>query len=243
MQKTIRRTAAAALIAAAFTALGSGPSLADSVTSGDGGILSGNQLNAPISVPVNACGNAVAVLGQASAKCKGSASVTNDSGDSYTSGNGSIGGGNQVHAPVGVPVNVCGNAVGVAGQASAKCKGHAHVGDKPHKHKPKPPCHCKPTKPPTTPPTKPPTTPPTKPPTTPPTHPPSTPPHTQPPHQPPSNQPPSKPMAPHGMANAGKELPFTGANTAGLAGAALAALGLGALSVWAARRRQRRAHD
>ncbi|MEV5828784.1 chaplin family protein [Spirillospora sp. NPDC052242] len=44
-----------------------------------------------------------------------------------TSGNFSILGGNQVFAPISVPVNVCGNAVAVVGIAGAGCKGGAEV--------------------------------------------------------------------------------------------------------------------
>lgn len=50
------------------------PAHADT-TSGDSGVLSGNQIFAPISIPVNVCGNAVAILGTAIAGCKGGASV------------------------------------------------------------------------------------------------------------------------------------------------------------------------
>jgi LPXTG-motif cell wall-anchored protein len=239
--RSTRRTAAAILIAAAFTAMGAGPALADS-TSGDGGVLSGNQVHAPVSVPVNACGNAVAVLGTARAACKGDATVANRAGGSRTSGNGSIGGGNQVDAPISAPVNACGNAVAVAGQAVAACKGHARVGNQPpgHHRGHLPPPHQ------------------------PPGHhhhmpPPHQPPghhhhHMPPPHQPPghhhmpppAHQPPGgsnahKIGAPVPAHNAAQSLPFTGANTAGIAAAAAGALGLGAVSLWFARRRQRRA--
>ncbi len=44
-----------------------------------------------------------------------------------TSGNFSILGGNQVIAPIHVPVNVCGNAVVVIGVAGAGCEGGAEV--------------------------------------------------------------------------------------------------------------------
>lgn len=50
------------------------PASADT-TSGRSGVLSGNQIFAPISIPVNVCGNAVAILGVAVAGCKGGASV------------------------------------------------------------------------------------------------------------------------------------------------------------------------
>jgi len=53
------------------------PAYADNVTSGEGGVLSGNQIFAPISIPIDICGNAIAVLGIANAGCKGGASVDN----------------------------------------------------------------------------------------------------------------------------------------------------------------------
>ncbi|MUN38403.1 chaplin family protein [Actinomadura litoris] len=125
-------------------------------TSGMFSILGGNQIYAPISAPINVCGNAVAVLGVAKAWCKGGAHVTNKrSGgpDMKTSGMFSIGGGNQVYLPVSVPINICGNAIAVLGVAQAYCEGGATVNNggkeehppkvwpkKPHKpHKPRKP--------------------------------------------------------------------------------------------------------
>ncbi|TDD27452.1 chaplin [Actinomadura sp. KC06] len=110
-------------------------------TSGNFSILGGNQVYAPISIPVNVCGNSVAVLGLAKAQCKGGASVKRKAtGDPKmkTSGNFSILGGNQVYAPISIPVNVCGNAIAVLGLAQAQCKGGATVGGG-EKPKPLPP--------------------------------------------------------------------------------------------------------
>jgi len=76
MRKT--RIAGAVFAGAAAVALMSGPASADTVTSGDQSILGGNQILVPISVPVNACGNAVGVIGQANAGAKCGASVDND---------------------------------------------------------------------------------------------------------------------------------------------------------------------
>jgi hypothetical protein len=45
-------------------------------TSGNGSILGGTQVIAPISIPIDVCGNAVAVIGIAGAGCKGGASVS-----------------------------------------------------------------------------------------------------------------------------------------------------------------------
>ncbi|RJL31887.1 chaplin family protein [Bailinhaonella thermotolerans] len=98
-------------------------------TSGKSSVLGGNQVTAPISAPINVCGNAVAIFGQAVAGCKGGASVDNGGGRGagHTSGQSSVGGGNQVFAPIAAPVNVCGNAAAVFGQAVAGCKGGATV--------------------------------------------------------------------------------------------------------------------
>ncbi|GAA5088309.1 hypothetical protein HNP84_010351 [Thermocatellispora tengchongensis] len=113
---------------------GSGGNLTD----GDGGVLSGNQIVAPITAPLNACGNAVAIFGNATAGCKGGAVVKNTgrgSGGNYTSGTGSVLGGNQVVAPITAPVNICGNAVALVGNAFAGCKGGATVSDGPGRPK------------------------------------------------------------------------------------------------------------
>ena len=112
-----------------------------------GPIASGNQVDANIgdvspSVPVTVCGNGVGVLGDASASCGASqpsagdhSSAGSSSGSTGASaGTGSTDGsllddiasGNQVDAGIGdispsVPVMVCGNGVGVLGDASASC--------------------------------------------------------------------------------------------------------------------------
>jgi len=97
-------------------------------TSGKSSVLGGNQVNAPVSAPISACGNSVAVLGAAQGSCEGGATTANGSGGTgqSTSGAGGVGAGNQVNAPISVPVNACGNAVG---NALASCKGGASVRD------------------------------------------------------------------------------------------------------------------
>ena len=97
------------------------------LSSGDFGVLSGNQAYAPVSVPVNACGNAASLLGQAMAACKGGATVHNTGGRQMSSGRFGVLGGNQLNAPISAPLNLCGNSVSGAGQALSKCKGLAAV--------------------------------------------------------------------------------------------------------------------
>ena len=130
MRTWARWTAKAAMFTASFVAAGAGTiGIANAgTTSGNNSIGGGNQVSVPVSIPVNVCGNAVAVLGGAFAACEGGASVSHDTGggsSAGTSGNGSILGGNQVRVPVNVPVNVCGNAV----NALAQCVGGASVGN------------------------------------------------------------------------------------------------------------------
>ena len=70
----------AALVAAGFFAATHGIAYADTTTSGNGSIGGGNQIELDVDAPVNACGNAVAVLGVAGADCTDSdAKVTEDS--------------------------------------------------------------------------------------------------------------------------------------------------------------------
>ncbi|MEU6842149.1 chaplin [Streptomyces sp. NPDC046716] len=98
------------------------------------GIASGNNVQVPVDVPVNVCGNTVNVIGLLNpAMGNNCANTSHDGGYGDDSGGGShhqpsgggshagghtggspgIGSGNHVQVPVEVPVNVCGNSVGV----------------------------------------------------------------------------------------------------------------------------------
>ncbi|TMR12161.1 DUF320 domain-containing protein [Nonomuraea turkmeniaca] len=129
---------AAALLGHAFAGCKGGAKVHNSGaggnrTSGQGGVLSGNQAVAPIAAPINICGNAAAVLGASEAHCKGGAGVSQrGGGGNWTSGRGGVLAGNQIVAPIAAPVNVCGNAVAVLGDAAAGCLGGAHVGKPGH---------------------------------------------------------------------------------------------------------------
>ncbi|WP_433331216.1 chaplin family protein [Spirillospora sp. CA-294931] len=138
MQNWVKNTGRAALTAVAGIAIGSmvasGSAHADT-TSGDFSILGGNQVNAPISVPINLSGNAASLLGAAHAASTGGAHVNNvhqDGGTMHTSGKWSIGGGNQVRIPVSVPINLCGNSIAAGAVTKAACTGSAVVNNKDH---------------------------------------------------------------------------------------------------------------
>lgn len=99
---------------------------------GNVSVLGENQVNAPVSIPADVCGNAAAILGIATAGCQGGASVAaahTDAADTAGSSgpqdaNISIGHGNTVKVPVIVAADACGNSIG---NAPAKCHGGIHL--------------------------------------------------------------------------------------------------------------------
>jgi len=90
------------------------------------GLANGTQLLAPISLPVNLAGNSAAVLGASSSRAVAVNESANGHDDDITQVTGSNFGilnGTQVAVPISVPINACGNALGVLGaaQSSAAC--------------------------------------------------------------------------------------------------------------------------
>jgi hypothetical protein len=73
----LRKLAATGVVtvAAAGALMIATPAQADNYTQGDHSILGGNQIFVPISIPVNVCGNSVAVIGFAASGCEGGAKV------------------------------------------------------------------------------------------------------------------------------------------------------------------------
>ncbi len=129
---TLRQTLSRGVFAAAATATGilslyGTPALADSFAGGGAedspGVLSGNNVQAPVHVPVNACGNTVTGIG-AFNEASDNTCVNTSEGGKHGDGAHAVGGtkgspgvasGNTVQAPVHAPVNVCGNTVTGAG--------------------------------------------------------------------------------------------------------------------------------
>ena len=125
----------AAAAATGILSLSGTPALADSIAVGAtddaSGLLSGNNVQAPIDVPVNVCGNTVGVLaafndaygnacGNVSHAEKSSTSSHDGSADGaravgHTEDSYGLLSGNNVQAPIHLPVNVCGNSVDVLG--------------------------------------------------------------------------------------------------------------------------------
>jgi hypothetical protein len=117
------------LVAAAFTAAGTGIANADS-TRGDHSLLGGNQLRVPIFAPIASIfGNNVNVLSDfsRSARTAHAHLVYKDNDDRGAS---LTGGPSQAAAPMSASINVCGNALSTAhGIGTAACKGRASAAD------------------------------------------------------------------------------------------------------------------
>ncbi len=87
MKKLTQRTVVVGLLSAGLLLAGGGTAFADKpakhphghghggdLTSiGNAGILNGNQIYMPIQIPINVCGNAIGILGNAQASCEGGA--------------------------------------------------------------------------------------------------------------------------------------------------------------------------
>jgi hypothetical protein len=102
------------------TTPGNGASGTDAATSGDEGIVSGTQAQAPIAAPATVGGNAISVLGDSTSSDSEAATGTGTgagAGEATTGGEGSVLGGTQVIAPVAAPVTVGGNAISVLGDS------------------------------------------------------------------------------------------------------------------------------
>jgi hypothetical protein len=115
----------AAASGALATLTGGAAAYADSGAQGGAanspGVASGNNVQVPVHVPVNVCGNTVDVVGllnpAAGNRCKngghgkgkdGHGSAGAQGGAHHSPG---VGSGNNVQVPVDVPVNACGNSV------------------------------------------------------------------------------------------------------------------------------------
>ncbi|GAA4592677.1 hypothetical protein GCM10023177_32430 [Streptomyces violaceoruber] len=144
MRQTLSRGMVAAAAATGILSLCGSPALADSHADGAAtnspGAVSGNALQVPVDVPVNACGNTVDVIAalnpafgnecenasdektdghgggygeDASSSSSTSASSSGSHADGATEGSPGVGSGNNAQVPVDVPVNLCGNTVDV----------------------------------------------------------------------------------------------------------------------------------
>ncbi|MEV4435516.1 chaplin [Streptomyces sp. NPDC049585] len=132
----ITAAAASGVLAAVTGSYAQADSGAGAVATHNPGIASGNTVQVPVTVPVNACGNTVNVVGLLNS-ATGNTCVNGGGGHATHGGHGGghgsgsghggaqagakntdspgIGSGNTVQAPISIPVNACGNSVDVVG--------------------------------------------------------------------------------------------------------------------------------
>jgi hypothetical protein len=95
-----------------------------------GGVLSGNSVNIPATIGLNLCGNGVSLLGLASssANCSSSSGAAGAGVNARSTHHNGLLSGNSVRTPIGVPVNVCGNSVTIAGIGGSTQGSNCSVG-------------------------------------------------------------------------------------------------------------------
>ncbi|UPO77081.1 chaplin family protein [Arthrobacter sp. Helios] len=126
MRCTIRRGLLGTLFAGGLLALGTTAASAEPVTSGSDGLLSGTQITAPITIPVNLGTNSLAVLGEATTETTGNTGTDAATGTPaestgpVTSGSDGLLSGTQITAPITLPVNLGTNSLAVLGEATTE---------------------------------------------------------------------------------------------------------------------------
>jgi small secreted domain DUF320 len=126
-------------------------------TGDNNGILNGTQLYAPIDIPINVCGNSLAILGGAASGAVCGNSIDNGLGGvggdhghhrkhwkksesgqvtegarQSTGDNNGILNGTQLYAPISLPVNLAGNSIAVLGEANSQAVAANRVGESAH---------------------------------------------------------------------------------------------------------------
>ncbi len=134
MRQVTRKGLITIAAAGGVLALGGGYAHADAGANGGAsnspGVASGNAVQVPVDVPVNACGNSVNAVGLLNPtfgnECANKSGHGKAKGHGSTRGHGAYAGGgtanspgvasgNHVSAPISAPVNACGNAVTIGG--------------------------------------------------------------------------------------------------------------------------------
>jgi ChpA-C len=136
MKSWAKWTVNTVLVTTGFAAAGGGLSGVALASAGGGNngpdtgnisVLGGNHVQIPVSVPVDLCGNAAALLGFALAGCQDGASVLGGPAAGFVAGGGGlragnigVAGGDRITVPVKIGIDACGNSVG---NAVAHCHG------------------------------------------------------------------------------------------------------------------------
>ncbi|MFC9769885.1 MULTISPECIES: DUF320 domain-containing protein [unclassified Pseudarthrobacter] len=122
--RNIRRCLLGTAFAGGLLAFGGVAANAADTTSGTDGLLSGTQVVAPISIPVNLGATSVGLLGDSSASTQSAgsgapAAAPAQAAGAETSGADGVASGTQVIAPITVPVNLGATSLGLVGDSAA----------------------------------------------------------------------------------------------------------------------------
>ena len=146
MRQVTRKGLLSVAAAGGMLALTSGAAHADSdadgVTKHSPGVLSGNSVQVPVEVGVNACGNSVDVVGVLNPTFGNTCVNGSEDGGHGQGGSGAhaqgvaegspgVASGNEVQVPVDVPVNACGNSVDIVGLGNAAFGNECANGEEP----------------------------------------------------------------------------------------------------------------
>jgi hypothetical protein len=110
---------------------------AEQNSSDNNGIANGVQLLSGLHMPINLSGNAIALAGEANAAAVSHNESTHGDGITQNSSdNNGIANGLQAYAPIDIPINACGNALGILGEANAaaQCSNGDSDGNGGHGH-------------------------------------------------------------------------------------------------------------
>ncbi|MGK3709151.1 chaplin family protein [Arthrobacter sp. IK3] len=139
MRCTIRRGLLGTLFAGGLLALGTTAANAEPVTSGSDGLLSGTQITAPITIPINLGTNSLAILGEANTETTSEAATPGMGTETgtpaagtgpvtsgpATSGSDGLLSGTQITAPITIPVNLGTNSLAILGEANTETTSEA----------------------------------------------------------------------------------------------------------------------
>ena len=121
MHQSIRRGLLGTLFAGGLLALGSTAASAADTTSGSDGLLSGTQVNAPVTAPITLGATSLGLLGDSTAETGSTPATAGQPapapGNSTTGSDGLVSG-TQVNAPVTAPITLGAASVGVVGESS-----------------------------------------------------------------------------------------------------------------------------
>lgn len=120
MNTTLRKCLLGTCFAGGMIVLSATAANAADTTSGKDGILSGSQVVAPVSAPINLNATSLGILGNSSSTASGGAhsagtGTSPTAPAASTSGSNSIGSGTQIVAPITVPINLGSSSVGLLG--------------------------------------------------------------------------------------------------------------------------------